>query len=298
VAALPAAAAAARRHGAVLAFDAEDFHSGEGTANPGDRFRMKMVEAVERTILASCAYTTAAAPLIGEAYAARYGISPTTLLNVFPLDMAPTDPRPARQVGDRLPLRAYWFSQTIGLDRGLHAFIEAMARAKTTITLDVRGSNRWRHGDELLAHARALGIGERVKLLPIAPPREMVRLASAYDIGLSLETDVSENRLLCLTNKIFTYLLAGVPVVMSDTPAQRLLARDLGAASLLVSLADPDAMAAALDCLLKPAALAEAAAAAWRLGRERYNWDTEQAVLLRTVAAAFEGRAREARCRA
>jgi glycosyltransferase involved in cell wall biosynthesis len=296
VAALPAAAAAARRHGALLAFDAEDFHSGEGTGSPGESFRMKMVETIERTILPSCAYTTAAAPLIGEAYATRYGVAPTTLLNVFPLAMAPGAPRPAREAGDRPMLRAYWFSQTIGLDRGLHAFIEAMARTRTTITLDIRGSNRWRHGEELLAHARTLGIGERVKLLPIAPPHEMVRLASAYDIGLSLETDVSENRLLCLTNKIFTYLLAGVPVVMSDTLAQKRLARDLGAASILVSLADPDGMATALDGLLKPPTLAEASAAAWRLGRERYNWDTEQAVLLRTVAAAFEAGVAEVVC--
>ena len=32
VAALPAAGAAAQRHGALLGFDAEDFHSGEGMA--------------------------------------------------------------------------------------------------------------------------------------------------------------------------------------------------------------------------------------------------------------------------
>jgi hypothetical protein len=34
VAALPAAGAAAQRHGALLGFDAEDFHSGEGTDDP------------------------------------------------------------------------------------------------------------------------------------------------------------------------------------------------------------------------------------------------------------------------
>ena len=64
VAALPAAAAAARRHGALLGFDAEDFHSGEGTGAPGDAFRMKMIEIVERSVLPSCAHMTAAAPLI------------------------------------------------------------------------------------------------------------------------------------------------------------------------------------------------------------------------------------------
>lgn len=290
IAALPAAAAAARQHGSLLGFDAEDFHSGEGTGAPGEAFRMQMVQAVERAFLPSCAYTTAASPLIGEAYARRYGVSPSTVLNVFPLSMAPSHPRQRKEQ----TLKAYWFSQTIGPDRGLQAFIEAMAKTRAAVTLDIRGSNRWGHGDALLALAGRLGIGDRVKLLPMAPPGEMVELASHYDIGLSLETDVSENRRICLTNKIFTYLLAGVPVVMSDTPAQSRLAPDLGVAARLCSLADPAGLAKILDELASQAVLAEAAAEAWKLGRERYNWDREQAILLTSVAEAFERAGRPA----
>lgn len=284
VSALPAAAAAARRHGGLLGFDAEDFHSGEGTGRPDDAFRMKMVEAVESAILPTCVHLSAAAPMIGEAYAARYGIDvPRTLLNVFPLSMAPAAPAHRHGAG----LKAYWFSQTIGLDRGLQAFIEAMARTRVPVTLDIRGSNRWGHGNTLLALARSLGIGDRVRLLPMAPPREMARLAADCDIGLSLETEISENRRLCLTNKIFTYLLAGMPVIMSDTPAQRRLAPDLGDATRLVSLADPAGIARMLDDLAAPSVFAAASASAWRLGRERYNWEYEQAGLLDSVAAAF-----------
>jgi len=291
VAALPAAAAAARCHGALLGFDAEDFHSGEATQAPGEAFRTRMVEIVEQAILPSCSYVTAAAPLIGKAYAARYGLAePATVLNVFPLSMAPTRPRPLRTRGAAPALRAYWFSQTIGLDRGLQAFIQAMARTTAQVTLDIRGSNRWGHGDALLTLAASLGLADRVKLLPMAAPAEMVRLASDYDVGLSLETDVSENRRICLTNKIFTYLLAGVPVVMSDTPAQKLLACDLGPAARLCVLADPAGLAATLDAFASTPVLEEASAAAWRLGRERYNWNREQDVLLQSVAAAFARR--------
>lgn len=285
VAALPAAAGAARRHGALLGFDAEDFHSGEGTNDPGEDFRMRMVEAVEGAFLRDCAYMTAASPMIGAAYAQRYGLTSTTVLNVFPLAMAPQHPRQGRQGQG---LKAYWFSQTIGLDRGLQAFIEAMGHARTPITLDIRGSNRWGHGDALLALAGRLGMEGRVRLLPTAAPGEMVRLAAEYDIGLSLETDVSENRRICLTNKIFTYLLAGIPVVMSETPAQVRLAPDLGVAARLCSLDDPIKLASALDSLASPATLADATAQAWRLGRERYNWEREQAGLLAAVAAAFD----------
>ena len=283
---LAAAAAAARRTGARLGFDAEDFHAGEATGGPGDSFRMSMVRAVESALLHSCVHVTAAAPLIADAYAMRYGILPATVLNVFPLAMAPAT---LRRSGEQGAFKAYWFSQTIGLDRGLQSFIRAMARAKTRMTLDIRGSNRWHHGEQLMELGRELGVADRISLLPTAPPEDMVTLAASYDIGLSLETDVSENRGLCLTNKIFTYLLAGVPVLMSDTPAQRALAPQLGAAARLVSLADPEGMAAVLDGLAcSPAARTEAAASAWRLGRERYNWEVEKQVLLGSVARALE----------
>ncbi|MBI3197792.1 MAG: hypothetical protein HYZ40_09860 [Rhodospirillales bacterium] len=289
---LAAAAAAARRHGAMLGFDAEDFHSGEGTGGADEDFRMKLIETVERAALPSCAYVTAAAPMIAEAYTSTYGIATTTVLNVFPLDMAPAAP-PAAAVGKAAGLKAYWFSQTIGADRGLQAFLQAMARTKSRVTLDVRGGNQWGGGDRLMALARDLGIGDRVSILPKAPPREMAMLAAAYDIGLSLEVSTIENRRLCLSNKIFTYLLAGVPVMMSDTPAQCALARELGAAAEVMSLSDPAAIAAVLDRLgSSPTALLEAKSTAWRLGRERFNWDTEKDVLVKVVDRAFARRGR------
>ena len=138
-----------------------------------------------------------------------------------------------------------------------------------------------------LSRARELGIGDRVSILPMEAPEHMVTLAAEYDLGLSLETDATQSRRLCLTNKIFTYLLAGIPVLMSDTPAQSELAPQLGAAGLLGSLDDPLTMSQALDRLGDPAVLGESKAMAWRLGRERYNWDYEKKALLASVAAAL-----------
>jgi glycosyltransferase involved in cell wall biosynthesis len=286
IAGLYAASVAAQAHKAKLGFDAEDFHPGEER----DDLRTEIVRVIEAEGLLRCQHFTAAAPLIGSAYAERYGLAqPTTVLNVFPLGMAPDQAAIPRRPD--APLRAYWFSQTIGLDRGLQPFLQGMAKARTRVELELRGDDRWGHGATLLALARDLAIGDRVKLLPMAAPEEMVRLAAAYDLGLSLETDVSENRQLCLTNKIFTYLLAGVSVVMSDTPAQRQLAPDLGAAAALVPLSDPAAIAAAIDRLA--AGLDTAKAHAARLGRERYNWDVEKKALLASVDRAFA----EAPCR-
>src|SRR5260370_15189880 len=288
IAALPAAAAAARRHDGMLGFDAEDFHSGEGTAGPDEDFRMAMVRTVERACLPSCSHMTAASPQIGEAYRSLYGVSSTTLLNVFPLDMLTAVSGQDVACDGSVRLGGDWFSQTVGRDGGLQDFLRAMARAKAQVSVDIRGGNRWGHGEALMALAGELGVAERVRLLPIAAPDEMVKLAMPYDLGLSLETDATESRRLCLTNKIFTYLLAGVPVMMSDTPAQSAFASDLGDAAALVSLADPESMAQALNRLAgSPDVLGRAKAAAARLGRQRYNWNVEKQALLDSVERAL-----------
>ena len=55
------------------------------------------------------------------------------------------------------------------------------------------------------------------------------------------------NRDICLTNKAFTYLLAGIPVLLSRTTAQSELAVELGDATELVDIYDTKGVAAALD---------------------------------------------------
>src|SRR5262249_19173133 len=160
--------AAARRHRALFGFDAEDFHSGDATDDRADSAQPKLVTRIEGACLPACACVTASSPMIGKAYAERYGVNPRTVLNVFSRTMAAPVRSGAAEAHEPGDLAVYWFSQTIGLDRGLQEFMRAMAWAKARVSLDVRGSNRWGHGDTLMALARDLGVAERVRLLPTA----------------------------------------------------------------------------------------------------------------------------------
>jgi glycosyltransferase involved in cell wall biosynthesis len=289
VAALPAAATAAQLNGAALGYDAEDFHAGERSDDAGASHEIALVRTIEGNFLPRCAHGTAASPMIAEAYAELYGVRLEPVLNVFPLPAAGKGPAPACDAQPKEELRAYWFSQTIGPDRGLQSFMQAMARARARVTLHIRGSDHWGHGKNLLSLARSLQIGDRVELLPMASPFRMVEFAGQYDVGLSLEADISESRRRCLTNKIFTCLLAGRPVLMSDTPAQTALAGALGEAAALVSLSDPATIAEKLDrWALSPGSLRASKAAAWQLAQTRYNWQVEQQVFLASVARALE----------
>jgi hypothetical protein len=68
--------------------------------------------------------------------------------------------------------------------------------------------------------------------------------------------------------------LAGIPLLMSDTPAHCRFAAEAGLTDLLYPCDDADALAGLLDRLFgDPSRLAALRAQAWRLGQERYNWE-------------------------
>jgi glycosyltransferase involved in cell wall biosynthesis len=289
VAALPAAAAAARRHGAFLGFDAEDFHLGDAPDNMESRVSKRIVRAIEERYLPTASYVTAASPLIADAYVEAYGIErPEVVLNVFPRSHAPANPSPC---GTQVPSPSvYWFSQTIGAGRGLELAIEAIALAASRPHFFFRGTPAQGYEEKLRVLASELGVSDRLHFLPPAPPDEMERLAAGYDVGYSGETGFSDNNKLALGNKLFSYLTGGVPILASDIRSHLALAPELGAAMTLFTQNDVGSLARALDhLLLDPVRLASARTAAWSLGQGRFSWDIEQKVFLACVADALAG---------
>ena len=292
VAALPVAAAAAARHGGQFAFDAEDFHLGEFSPDRFGSTARRDVREIEAAHLPHAAFVTAAAPLIATAYATEYGIDrPTVVLNVFTNPSAPQGPTTSGIAPCRPSI--YWFSQTIGPDRGLECAVKAVARSKWKPHLYLRGTVANGYDTVLLDLAAGLGIAEHIHLLPPALPSQMENLAAEHDIGLISETGHTLNRRIALTNKQFTYLSAGVPLVMSNTPAHIEFAREAGSVVSLFEVNDPDSLAAVIDARLGDAqSLARSRREAFELGQRRYNWELEKRVLVSRVRRTI-GRAHD-----
>lgn len=279
-AALPAVGAATKKHGASYAYDAEDFHPGDWPDDPGYDIERQLVRAIEARYLPNCDYVTAASPGIADAYAEAYGIErPRVVLNAFPLGQAAPAPTPR---GTARPAPSlYWFSQTIGPNRGIECAVRAIGRAATRPHLYLRGTPAAGFATRLLDLARGIGAAGRVHFLLPDEPDRMVQLAAVYDAGLCSETGHTSSRRLCLTNKLFSFLLAGIPPLLSDTPAQCRFAAAAGLTDLLYPRDDPAALAQILDHLLGDAErLAAARARAWRLAQERYNWERERRALI------------------
>jgi len=283
--ALPAVARAAKRRSVPYAFDAEDFHLGGTPDVPEHNIEKQLIRTIEEHHLAGASYVTAASPLIAEAYAETYRIPfPTVILNVFPKERAPIAPTP-RGVAHPGP-SIYWFSQTIGPGRGLETAIDAIAKTRSRPHLYLRGTSTSDYLKHLKQRALVVGVADRLRLLDPAPPDELERLGAIYDLGFSGEMGFSKNNMLALGNKLFSYLLGGVPCIASDIPAHRWLAPQFGEAMTLFPRDDSSALAACIDqFLLTPDRLASARTYAWNLGQQRFNWAIEQQKLLAVVSA-------------
>jgi glycosyltransferase involved in cell wall biosynthesis len=290
--ALPAALAASQKHAARLGFDLEDFYSDHLAQNGAN----SAIEKLEREALPHCDYLTAAVTGIAQAYAEKYKIvAPETILNVFPLADRPDS---FRQTDVKGPLTLYWFSQTIGAGRGLDDVVKAMgAMPERNVQLHLRGA--WQAGfkSRLYQTASEHGVSQdRIHAHDPASAQEMVRLSSAYDVGLSLEPPVTANRDLCMSNKIFTYLLAGNAVAVTNTHGHRWIVDQIGPAAISYDAGDFRTLAQKLERWSNDRdSLEHARRTAWRCGAQQFNWDTEKRKFVAIVERVLAGKRSDAR---
>ena len=231
-------------------------------------------------------FVTTSSEAIASAYFARDGVRPAVIHNTFPLPAEAPDTSPV----DRTGLRVYWFSQTIGPGRGLEDAIVALGRTPVRAQLSLRGRPQAGYLDALAAVAATHAPLVDIVHLPPAPPDAMVDCARGYDVGLALEQMTTRNRQLCLTNKAFTYILAGTPVAITDTPGQHALAADLGRAAAVVEPGNIDALASAFARWADDAAELDCAKrTAWSAASRRWHWehDAERGRLLALVREAL-----------
>jgi glycosyltransferase involved in cell wall biosynthesis len=270
--ALAIAADAAIALKAKFAFDAEDFHMGEIHATAIQR----AIENLEKHYLPQSAYISAASPLIAKAYQDSYRLSNpiTTILNVFP-----------KQEQDIIikenhhPLKLFWFSQYVGRNRGLEEGISALGQLQhKAIELHILGKLEQQEADCFYNLMQQQGVAKECIFFhsPI-PEANLLSFAYQFDIGLALEKDIPFSRAVCLTNKLFTYIQAGIGVIASKTPAQEGFLKNHPKHTLLIDLDHPTALAEAIMKLAtNPTLLSEMKKRNKAWGENNLNWNTEE----------------------
>ena len=281
--ALAALVDAARLSGTPAGVDFEDFHCGEHAAAGTGALMNDLAATIMARVVAEASFVTAGSAAIAAACEARFGVRPVVINNVFGLPAAPR----ARAGGG--PLRLYWFSQTIGPGRGLEDVIRGAGRAGIACELHLRGRPAAGYAAALQRLAAQAAPDLRLAVHAPSAPDGMVDACRGFDAGIAAEQEEVPNRALSLSNKALTYPLAGLAMVLTDTPGQRPLATDLRGDAVVVAPGDGEALA---DGLARWAAarslLRRAQEAAWDAARSRWHWEhaLERGALLERVAKA------------
>ncbi len=282
LAALPAIVQAAKKNNAKCGFDAEDFHRNEQFDNPNHP-DVRLKTYIENKYIPQLDYLSTASPMITAAYANLYpNAKPQTILNVF------TKPNlKEKQLNEPVPLKMFWFSQTIGTGRGLEVVIEAMGLLKESdVELHLLGS----YQPEIVAQLQQLASENNVEegrifFYPPILQDEIFDFASNFDVGLATETGQPMNRDICLTNKLFTYIQSGLAVLASDTLAQKDFLKHYQNLGYVFGKDDKKELAHCIASYINDKKLLQShKKEALMLGNSQLNWEIENNNLLQLIA--------------
>lgn len=231
-----------------------------------------LVERLENLAARRFSALIAATPTIGQRFQALN--RNTCVINNFPIlnELAlPVD----IHWDKRLPATAYVGG--IALDRGSRQMVEAMAyfRDRPQIKLKLAGNfSPPQHRKDLVKLPGWQGVDE----LGFLGRNEVAHLLGQVRVGLAVFPP-TPNLVTAQPVKLFEYMAAGIPVVVSDFPLWRQLIEQTGC-GLLVDPLEPIAIARAIEYLLTHSDEAEAMGSRGREAVEKYNWETEAAKLI------------------
>ncbi|MEB0260632.1 MULTISPECIES: glycosyltransferase [unclassified Mucilaginibacter] len=279
-AALPVAVKAAKKRHVKCGFDIEDFHRHEVTDDTNS-YEYVLSKYIDDKYLPLTDYLTASSPLIADEYRKLYpNTNPVTILNVFPKSSTVNH---LHQNKNGL-IKLFWFSQTIGNGRGLCNIIRALKLLENNpFELHLLGQ-----ADDAFKESFDTG-GFPVYFHQPVNPNKLIEFAMQFDIGIAAENNTPYNRDICLTNKIFTYMQAGLAVIASDTTAQQALLTQYPAIGLVYQNNHIHSLAAALRHYSETNnALADAKQASFKLAQEKFNWEQESIPFLQTVQKTLQ----------
>ena len=277
--ALPVAVKAAKFHGAKAGFDFEDYHRGE--SDERDKTILNRITCLEEKYIPALNYYSTSSKMITDDTQRNFpgfAGSVITLRNCFPLSQQP--PFRIKESADHT-LHLFWFSQTIGLNRGLEVFIDALKFLKDpAIQLTLAG--RCDENMEEYIKTNASEILPQIHFAGIVQPEELPAFAAQFDVGLAIELSEPYNRDICLTNKVFTYLTAGNAIILSQTKMQAAF-NDEYKVGESFPVGDVKGLVACIQFYRDAEMLNKQRLHNYALAKEALNWEKESEKLLAVI---------------
>jgi hypothetical protein len=280
---LPLVAQIARKKGKPYACDIEDILT-ESVAEP-----VRLLSSIEALYLKGAAVISTMSEVAADFLCKSLGIKE----KVYALHNCPeikerdgvTEP----SVLSTAKPSIYWFGQTLGSHSLAVELIQANANAGHPFNIALRGRPSQDYLERIHASIKASNSHGMVELLPIVDTSKMVSEAAKHDILFGSQPSEQMFHQLAIGNKVFTGLLAGCALLVTDTIAHRKLKADLQNCMLLVGNNKND-LSNALKALAGDSdGLLRMRKSAWDSGTTRYHWARESRDWVCAINKALKG---------
>ena len=265
-----------------LVYDSHEYFCGELSvvSNP---MAHKVWSAIERYCFPKQKTVITVSQSIVDQYEKEYGIRPYLVRNIPP-------------AATRFTVTAT--RQSLG-----------MPEDKPVLLLQGAGINEGRGGEEIVQamqylpdyHLFIVGEGtvvpqlkqmtaemelqDRVTFVPRQTPEKLFNYTSLADIGMAIDTDISANLRFSLPNKIFEYIKAGTPMVVSNLVERARIVRQYNVGVVAESVT-PEAIAQAVKQLAEPSLMAQCRENC-KLAAQELTWENEEKVLEKVYAPFY-----------
>ncbi len=264
-----------------LIYDSHEYFTGQYSLE--DRhFRHFLWKSAERLTVPRVKFMITVSDSIANLYRYEYGVDPVVVRNVAS-DVSHLEPRHRSDLGATdNELLLVCQGSGINPGRGGEELIGAMAMTSGVRLLFIGSGDAMDHLHRIAAESPAR---DRINFLPRMPWEEMMRYTMCCDAGISADTDTCINQRYSLPNKLFDYIAAGIPAVVSPLPEIVALVKHYGCGTVLEEVT-PEAIAREIQRLADNPVLLHALRDKARAARRELTWEKEKLLeqeLIRSV---------------
>ena len=273
---------AARKQNANLIYDSHELYLERNRLEPYKPIGKWMRKMVEAYLIKRSDFVITVNDSIARTLADTYKVKlPTVVMNTPSLKKIslPSQSVSLRHViGIQDSYHILLYSGAITFNRGLENLIESLVYLPQGF-LVLMGYSNDKYRNKLKTIAAEKSVAPRLAFFGPVPSDQVTAYAASADLGVAPIENVCLSYYYCSPNKLFEYLLAGLPVIASDFPEMRQIIDEYGVGTTFDPSAPKDIARAVMEIFEAPEK--------WKDIKEKthsvasiYNWENESRKLI------------------
>ena len=188
------------------------------------RFIQKIFVLIEKVLIHRVDLVLTTGEMDSEFLHNYYGITNTLVIRNIPKLSQPTSKIDIRKQLSINPKTKILLYQGVLIDgRGIELVISNLSKINDSVLVLLGDGERKQKWQDF---AKEMNVSERVFFLGTIPQDELINYTAAADVGVCLIENISVSYYHALPNKLFEYIMAGLPVISSSLPQMKKIVDD------------------------------------------------------------------------